>query len=114
MRNTYQYLLPTLAIAAIFTASTNTALATEYIHQTTTEKGYVVVPEHFKSTKTSEQMQTEVANHIKSGNADDMRRGIWPLRTKVQTSSKTRQQVIEEYQNQSPEERKARSELYRE
>ncbi|MNV98413.1 hypothetical protein D3C71_1936650 [compost metagenome] len=105
--------LAVLAMAAVFALSANTAQAAEYIHQTNTEKGYVTVPEHFKSNKTREQVQAEAAEYFKGGNADDMRRGIWPPRTKEQTSGITRQQVMDEYRNQTPEERKARAELYR-
>lgn len=87
--------------------------AAEYWHPADTEAGVVVHTEHIKSEKTREQVRAEAeaalrqgrlsygeSNYPRGGNAASV------------TSSKSRQQVIDEIRNETAAQREARQRLY--
>jgi hypothetical protein len=66
--------------------------------------------DHWKSTKTRAQVMAEVEAARKDGTLALMQRNA-PLPIKATGPGKTRQQVIAEMLNESPEQRRARMEL---
>ena len=113
MQKTRTPILLSMTLAALSLTAMNTAFANSYIHSSNSEKGYVAFPEHFKSGKTRAQVQTEAAEFVKNGGTESFRSSNYPRLDTSQTSDKTRKQVIDEYMNESPQQRKARLDMYR-
>ena len=113
MQKTRTPILLALSFAALSLTAANTAFARSYIHPSNSEKGYVAVPEHFKSDKTRAQVQAEAAEFVKNGGPETFRSRNYPPLDTTQASTKTRQQVIDEFMNESPAQRKARLEMLR-
>lgn len=68
-------------------------------------------PDHVQSKKTRAEAQAEVEAARKDGTLEKMSRGA-PLPPKSTGPAKTRQQVIDELRNQTPEERRAQAQLH--
>lgn len=102
-----------LALAATSFVAAGGALANGYVHPENSEKGYKVVPEHFKSDKSRAQVQAEAADFVKKGGMDSFKSNNYSPAESSGASSKTREQVQNEYLNETPEQRKDRMELYR-
>ena len=95
MQKTRTPILLALSFAALSLTAANTAFASSYIHPSNSEKGYVAVPEHFKSDKTRAQVQAEAAEFVKNGGPVCFRSRNYPPLDTTQASTKTRQQVID-------------------
>ena len=106
-------ILLSMALAALSLTTMNTAFANSYIHSSNSEKGYVVYPEHFKSDKTRAQVQAEAIEFVKNGGTDSFRSSSYPPLDRSQASNKSRKQVMDEFLNESPEQRRARLAMYR-
>lgn len=113
MQKTRTPLIAVLSAAALSVTLANTAMASSYIHSDNSEKGYKTFPEHFQSDKTRAQVQAEAVEFLKNGGADTWRNNNYSAQEISQSSTKTREQVQNEYLNESPEQRRARLELYR-
>ena len=85
----------------------------EYTHSANNEIGVVVHPEHFKSEKTREQVRAETEAAMRQGRLSygqsNFPRGA---EAAPSTSSKTRQQVINEMRSEPATQREARQMLY--
>jgi len=99
--------LPLLALAMTLPVM---AQANSLYHPANTDAGYTEHPDHWKSTKTRAQVMAEVEAARKDGTLALMQRNA-PLPMKATGPGKTRQQVIAEMLNESPEQRRARAEL---
>ena len=88
-----------------------TATADSMWHSTPGEVGWILVPEHFKSTKTRADVLAELQAAREDGTLAILQRG-GALPTRSTAPSKTRQQVIAEMRAESPEEKRARLEIY--
>ncbi len=116
MHTTRTPIILSMAFATLSLATVNTAFASSYIHPKNSETGYVVYPDHFRSDKTRAQVQAETAEFLKNGGTNVFRNSNYPLvdsSPSQQSSNKTRQQVLDELLNETPEQRKARREMYR-
>ena len=113
MRKNRTSLIVAMSVFAAALLTGNAAFASSYIHQTNTEKGYVTYPEHFKSERTRAEVQAEAAAFVKQGGSDAFRGGNFPPRDTSAASGKTREQVVNEFRSQTPQERKALEALYR-
>ena len=102
MKRRSQVLLPlvamTLAAPAVFADST--------IHPAQTEMGYTYHPDHAQSARTREQASAEIEASKKDGSYAFNRVGA-PQPARI-TAPKTRQQVIDEMNSESPESKRAR------
>lgn len=103
--------LVALQAAVLGMALPMAAQAESIWHPANTEAGVTYHPDHFKSTKTRAQVVTEVESARKDGSLVLLQRGL-PLPIKSSEAPKTRQQVIDEMRNETPEARRARLELY--
>ncbi|GAA0530883.1 MULTISPECIES: DUF4148 domain-containing protein [Burkholderiales] len=98
--------------AVVFaTALPMAAQANSIWHPAPTEEGFTYHPDHFKSTKTRAQVLAEVEAARKDGSLALLQRGV-PLPIKSTEPRKTRQQVLDEMRNETPEARRARLELF--
>jgi hypothetical protein len=88
-----------------------TANADSMWHSTPGEAGWILVPEHFESTKNRADVLADVQAARKDGTWAILQRGA-ALPTRSTAPSKTRQQVIAEMRAESPEEKRARLEIY--
>lgn len=79
-------------------------------HPDNGEAGFTYHPDHFKSTKTRADVRAELEVARKDGTLALMQRGA-PVPAKATGPGKTRQQVLDEMQNESPAARRARMEL---
>lgn len=113
MQKTRTPIILSIAFSALALATMNTAFASSYIHSNNSEKGYVVYPEHFKSDRTRVQVQAETAEFVKNGGTQSFRSRSYPPLDTSSVSNKTRKEVIDEFANESAEQRKARMEMYR-
>lgn len=77
MRKNRTSLIAAMSVFAAALLTGNAAFANSYIHQTTTEKGYVTYPEHFKSERTRAEVQAEAAAFVKQGGSDAFRGVPW-------------------------------------
>ena len=82
-----------------------------YEHPANNEKGVIIYPEHFKSEKTRAQVKAETEVAMRQGRLS-FGQSNYPIRTPDVSSGKTREQVINELQSESPSERAARLRLY--
>ena len=99
--------LPLVALALTLPVM---AQANSLYHPASGEAGFTEHPDHLKSTKTRAQVMAELEAARKDGTLALMQRNA-PLPIKATGPSKTRQQVIAEMLNESPEQRRARAEL---
>lgn len=99
-----------LAVTATF-ALPGLAQADSMYHPAGGEVGYTYHPEHFKSTKTRAEVIAEVEAARKDGTLRLYQLAL-PVPVKNAGPGKTRQQVIDEMRSETPEQRKARLELY--
>ncbi len=99
------------AIASVAVISTlvlpGLSQATSIYHAADGEAGYTYHPDHFKSTKSRADVLAEFEAARRDGTLALMERGA-PLPLENAGPAKTRQQVIEEMRNESPEQRRAR------
>lgn len=86
------------------------AQANSLYHPASGEAGFTEHLDHLKSTKTRAQVMAELEAARKDGTLALMQRNA-PLPVKATGPGKTRQQVIAEMLNESPEQRRARAEL---
>lgn len=112
MQNNRRSTASALAIAVLAITASNTALANSYYHPANTEAGFTIHPAHFRSGTTRAQVQAEAAAFFKNRGSQYFGEAPYPVLAASQPAGKTRQQVIDETQNESPEQRKARLELY--
>lgn len=80
-------------------------------HSDSGEAGCTYHPDDFKSTKTRTDVRTELEVARKDGTLALMQRGA-PVPAQAAGPGKTRQQVLNETQNESPAARRARMELH--
>lgn len=102
-------LIATVAVLSAI-AAPGLAQADSIYHAAGGEVGYTFHPDHFKGTKSRADVIAELEAASKDGTLALMQRGA-PLPIKNASPAKTRQQVIDEMRNESPEERRARMEL---
>lgn len=79
-------------------------------HPASGEAGFTYHPDHLKNTKTRADVQAEVEAARKDGTLALMQRNV-PVPAKAVGPGKTRRQVLDEVQNESPAARRARMEL---
>ena len=99
------------AVAAVAALGLPTIASAAYEHPANNEKGVIVHPEHFKSEKTRMQVIAETKAAMQQGLLS-YGESNYPIRTPEAGSNKTRAQVINELQSESPAERAARLSLY--
>ena len=80
-------------------------------HPSSGEAGFTYHPDHFKSTKTRADVRADLEAARKDGTLALMQRGA-PLPPKATGPGKTREQVLSELRNESPEERRARMHMH--
>ncbi|WP_291586693.1 DUF4148 domain-containing protein [Comamonas sp. UBA7528] len=112
MHTTRTPILLSMACATLALTAMNNAFASSYIHPKNSEAGYVTYPDHFRSDRTRAQVQAETAEFLKNGGPHVFRNSNYPV-VDTSPSNKTRQQVLDELLNETPEQRKARREMYR-
>lgn len=83
------------------------SFATSEWHPSNGEAGFTYHPDHVKSTKTRAELEAA----RKDGTLALMQRGA-PLPPKATGPGKTRQQVISELLNETPQERRARMHMH--
>lgn len=99
------------ATVAVITAVALPGLsqATSLYHSANTDAGYTYHPDHAKNGKTRAEVRAEVDAARKDGTLALMQRNA-PLPIKSTGPGKTRQEVIDEMRNESPEARRVRLE----
>lgn len=95
-------LLPVIAI----TLAAPAVFANSAYHSAPTEMGYTYHPEHVSSARTRAQVSAEIDAARKDGTYSFLRVGA-PLPARI-TAPKSRQQIIDEMNNESPESKRAR------
>jgi len=102
------------AIATVSVVSTialpGLAHAASIYHADSSEAGFTYHPDHAKNGKSRAEAAAELEASRKDGTLAIMQRGA-PLPIKSAGPAKTRQQVIDEMRNESPEQRRARMAL---
>jgi hypothetical protein len=93
-------------LAAAF-AFPGMAAADTYWHPTNNEAGAKAYPEHFKSSKSREQVQAEAAAAAREG-ASRFNSSNYPAPVQSTGPGKTRQQVLDELAQETPAQRNAR------
>ena len=99
------------AAAAVVTLRLPRMAYAAYKHPANNEKGVIVHPEHFKSEKTRAQVKAETEAAMRQGRLS-YGESNYPMPVPNVGPGKTRQQVINEMQNESPAERSERLRLY--
>jgi len=97
-------------LAAVFIAP-SIALANSEWHFTGGEAGYTSFPDHVKSTKTRADVLRELEQAKADGSYYYLQRGL-PVPARGTGPGKTREEVINELVNMTPEERARMDELY--
>jgi hypothetical protein len=97
-------------LAATFVAP-GVALANSDWHFTNSEAGYTYFPDHVKSTKTRAEVLRELEQAKADGSYYYLQRGV-PAPSRNSGPGKTREEVINELVNMTPEERARMDELY--
>lgn len=113
MQKTRTSTLLSLAFAALSLGMLNPASASSTLHSAPTEKGYTVVPEHAQPGKSRAQVQAETAQALSKRGPNALRSSNYPPMPDTSGSTKTRQQVIDEYTSETPAQRKARLQMFR-
>lgn len=101
-------LLPLLAVALV---APSVALADSEWHFTGGEAGYTSFPDHVKSTKTRAEVLGELEQAKADGSYYYLQRGV-PAPSRNTGPGKTREEVVNELVNMTPEERARMKELY--
>lgn len=101
--------LPLVALAMTLPVM---AQANSLYHPAQGEVSFTEHPDHWKSTKTRAQVMAELEVARKDGTLALMQRNA-PLPMKATGPGKTRQEVVAELLNESPDQRRARMELQR-
>ncbi|ACM33657.1 MULTISPECIES: DUF4148 domain-containing protein [Comamonadaceae] len=101
------------SVAAVTAFGLPGMASAEYMHSANNETGVVVHPEHFKSEKTREQVRAEAEAAMRQGRLS-YGESNYPVGAEAApaTSSKTRQQVVDELRNENAAQREARRLLY--
>ncbi len=101
------------SVAAVAAFGLPGMASAEYMHPANNEAGVVVHPEHFKSEKTREQVRAEAEAAMRQGRLS-YGESNYPRGAEAApaTSSKTRQQVVDEMRNEPAAQREARQRLY--
>lgn len=97
-------------LAATFVAP-GVALANSDWHFTGGEAGYTYFPDHVKSTKTRAEVLRDLEQAKADGSYYYLQRGV-PAPSRNTGPGKTREEVINELVNMTPEERARMDELY--
>ena len=101
------------SVAAVAAFGLPGMASAEYMHPANNQAGVVVHPEHFKNEKTREQVRAETEAAMRQGRLSygqsNFPRGA---EAAPSTSSKTRQQVINEMRSEPATQREARQMLY--
>ena len=84
------------------------AMADSYWHPANNEAGVTTYPEHFRSSKTREQVKAEAAEAVRQGGSSRFNSGAYPADLSQTGGGKTRQEVINELLQETPEQREAR------
>jgi anaerobic selenocysteine-containing dehydrogenase len=106
LMNVQRRLLLPLAAAAALVAPL-AAQANSVWHPANTEAGVTQHPDHAGTPKSTAAVQAEIEAARKDGSLEMLRRGA-PAPAKSSAAPKTRQQVIDEMNNESAESRRAR------
>ena len=101
-------LMPLLAVAL---AAPTAAFANSELHLSSGEAGYTFHPDHVKSTKTRAEVMQELQQAKADGSYYYLQRGL-PVPPKNVGPGKTREEVLKELVNMTPEERARMNELY--
>ncbi|QMV72204.1 DUF4148 domain-containing protein [Comamonas piscis] len=105
--------LLSLTFAAMSLGMLNSASANTTVHSAPTEKGYELYPAHAQPGKSRAQVQAETSEALQKRGPNALRSSNYPPMPDTSGSSKTRQQVIDEYARETPAERKARLQMFR-
>jgi hypothetical protein len=101
-------LIPLFAVAL---AAPIAAFANSELHLSSGEAGYTFHPDHVKSTKTRAEVLKELEQAKADGSYYYLQRGL-PVPSRNTGPGKTRQEVVNELLNMTPEERARMDELY--
>ena len=84
------------------------AMADSYWHPANNEAGVKTYPEHFRSSKTRDQVRAEAETAVRQGGASRFNAGAYPAYVPQAGSGKSRQQVINALLEETPDQREAR------
>lgn len=101
-------LMPLLAVVLIAPTAT---LANSLWHPADTEAGFTFHPDHSTSTKTRAEVLLELEQAKADGSYEYLQRGL-PVPSRDTGPGKTREEVLEELVNMTPDERARMDELY--
>lgn len=101
-------LVPLLAVALV---APSAAFANSDMHFSGGEAGYTFHPDHVKGTKTRAEVLRELEQAKADGSYAYLKRGL-PVPSRNVGSGKTREGVIKELENMTPDERARMNELY--
>jgi hypothetical protein len=107
--NTYKLAFATVAVISTLVLP-GLSRATSIYHAANGEAGVTYHPDHARNSKSRAEALAELEAARQDGTLALMQRGA-PLPIKHTGLARTRQQVIEELVNESPEQRRARLEL---
>lgn len=100
-----------LSLLAAIVVAPNAALADSLWHPADSESGFTFHPDHSTSTKTRAEVLRELEQAKADGSYDYLQRGL-PVPSRDTGPGKTRDEVIKELVNMTPEERARMDELY--
>lgn len=84
------------------------AMADSYIHATTTEQGYKVYPDHFRSEVTRAEVIAQAREAVAQGGSSRFTGQRYPATCQASGSSLTRQEVIQQLLEETPSQRASR------
>lgn len=88
------------------------AMADSYWHPANNEAGVKTYPEHFRSSKTRDQVQAEAETAVRQGGASRFNASAYPADVPQVGSGKSRQEVIGELLKETPAQREARQRAF--
>ena len=101
-----------IAASAFSLAVPTLSQASSDYHFVGGEAGYVYYPGHVQSQKTRAEVRSDLEVARQNGSLIAIQRGL-PMPLKSAGPGKTRAEVLSEVYSESPEERRARTQLYR-
>lgn len=84
------------------------AMADNYWHPANNEAGVKTYPDHFRSSKTREQVRAEAAAAVREGGASRFNSSAYPAEQPQAGGGKTREEVVNELLTETPAQREAR------
>ena len=88
------------------------AMADSYWHPANNEAGVTTHPDHFRSSKTRDQVLAEAETAVRQGGASRFNASAYPADAPQSASGKSRQEVVGELLNETPAQRDARQRAF--